>query len=120
MVAANNWFDPRRAHDVREGLQLEPPLRTTEGSGATGKVKRYYNGDGHNEWKWCSGAAGSSGCISTKSLAEIGGAKFAMYTQNDGAWIKNVAEEARMHRLRGAFASRSAGQYRGLLALTYL
>jgi len=30
------------------------------------------------------------------ATAEIGGAKFAMYTQNDGAWIKNVAEEARM------------------------
>lgn len=28
--------------------------------------------------------------------AEIGSAKFAMYTQNDGAWIKNVADEARM------------------------
>jgi hypothetical protein len=26
----------------------------------------------------------------------IGPAKYAMYTQNDGAWIKNVAEEARM------------------------
>jgi invasion protein IalB len=30
------------------------------------------------------------------ATAEIGAAKFAMYTQNDGAWIKNVAEEARM------------------------
>ena len=30
------------------------------------------------------------------ATAEIGSAKFAMYTQNDGAWIKNVAEEARM------------------------
>jgi hypothetical protein len=28
--------------------------------------------------------------------AEIGSAKFAMYTLNDGAWIKNVAEESRM------------------------
>ena len=28
--------------------------------------------------------------------AEIGTANFAMYTQNDGAWIKNAAEEARM------------------------
>ncbi len=27
---------------------------------------------------------------------EIGPAKFAMYTQSDGAWIKNAAEEARM------------------------
>jgi invasion protein IalB len=27
---------------------------------------------------------------------EIGGASFAMYTQNDGAWIKNAAEEARL------------------------
>jgi len=26
----------------------------------------------------------------------IGTAKFAMYTQNDGAWIKNAAEEAQM------------------------
>jgi invasion protein IalB len=30
------------------------------------------------------------------ATAEIGTAKFAMYTQNDGAWIKNVGEEARM------------------------
>jgi hypothetical protein len=30
------------------------------------------------------------------ATAEIGSAKFAMYTLNDGAWIKNVAEEARM------------------------
>ena len=30
------------------------------------------------------------------ATAEIGGSKFAMYTLNDGAWIKNVAEEARM------------------------
>ncbi len=28
--------------------------------------------------------------------AEIGSANFAMYTQADGAWIKNAAEEARM------------------------
>ena len=32
----------------------------------------------------------------TDATIEIGPAKFAMYTQNDGAWIKNVAEEARM------------------------
>ena len=28
--------------------------------------------------------------------AEVGPTKFAMYTQNDGAWIKNVADETRM------------------------
>jgi hypothetical protein len=33
---------------------------------------------------------------SSDATAEIGSAKFAMYTQNNGAWIKNVAEEARM------------------------
>jgi hypothetical protein len=33
---------------------------------------------------------------STDATAEIGSASFAMYTQNDGAWIKNAAEEARM------------------------
>jgi invasion protein IalB len=33
---------------------------------------------------------------SADATAEIGTAKFAMYTQNDGAWIKNAAEEARM------------------------
>jgi invasion protein IalB len=33
---------------------------------------------------------------STDATAEVGTAKFAMYTQNDGAWIKNIAEEARM------------------------
>jgi hypothetical protein len=33
---------------------------------------------------------------SSDATAELGGVKFAMYTQNDGAWIKNVAEEARM------------------------
>ena len=30
------------------------------------------------------------------ATAEVGPAKFAMYTQNDGAWIKNAAEEARL------------------------
>lgn len=33
---------------------------------------------------------------SSDATAEIGQAKFAMYTQKDGAWIKNVADEARM------------------------
>jgi len=33
---------------------------------------------------------------SSDATAEIGSAKFAMYTQSDGAWIKNVNEEARM------------------------
>jgi invasion associated locus B (IalB) protein len=33
---------------------------------------------------------------SSDATAEVGSAKFAMYTQNDGAWIKNVTEEARM------------------------
>jgi hypothetical protein len=27
---------------------------------------------------------------------EMGGATYAMYTQNDGAWVKNAAEEARL------------------------
>jgi invasion protein IalB len=30
------------------------------------------------------------------ATAEVGTTKFPMYTMNDGAWIKNVAEEARM------------------------
>src|SRR5262249_32403720 len=33
---------------------------------------------------------------SSDATAEVGTEKFAMYTQNDGAWIKNVAEEAPM------------------------
>jgi invasion protein IalB len=33
---------------------------------------------------------------STEATAEVGAAKFAMYTQKDGAWIKNMTEEARM------------------------
>lgn len=32
----------------------------------------------------------------TDASAEVGGASFAMYTQNDGAWIKNAAEESRL------------------------
>jgi hypothetical protein len=32
----------------------------------------------------------------TEAKAEIGSAAFAMYTQADGAWIKNAAEEARL------------------------
>jgi Invasion associated locus B (IalB) protein len=32
----------------------------------------------------------------TDATVEIGPAKFAMYTQNDGAWIKNAAEETRL------------------------
>lgn len=33
---------------------------------------------------------------SSDALVEIGSAKYAMYTQNDGAWIKNAAEENRL------------------------
>jgi hypothetical protein len=33
---------------------------------------------------------------SSDAIAEIGGNKFGMYTQNDGAWIKNMTEEARL------------------------
>jgi invasion protein IalB len=32
----------------------------------------------------------------TDAAIEIGSTRFAMYTQNDGAWVKNVAEEARL------------------------
>ena len=32
----------------------------------------------------------------TDATAEVGPTKFAMYTQNDGAWIKNVAEEGKL------------------------
>jgi hypothetical protein len=32
----------------------------------------------------------------SEATAEIGTAKFALYTMNDGAWIKNVADEAHM------------------------
>ena len=32
----------------------------------------------------------------SEASADIGSAKYAMYTQADGAWIKNAAEEARM------------------------
>jgi invasion protein IalB len=30
------------------------------------------------------------------ATAAIGSANFTMYTQNDGAWVKNAAEEAQM------------------------
>ncbi|MCC6889019.1 MAG: Invasion associated locus B family protein [Hyphomicrobiales bacterium] len=33
---------------------------------------------------------------SSEAIATVGNVKFPMYTQNDGAWIKNVAEEARL------------------------
>jgi invasion protein IalB len=33
---------------------------------------------------------------SSDATAEVGTAKFAMYTQNDGAWIKNAADEPRL------------------------
>lgn len=32
----------------------------------------------------------------TDAMVDIGSAKYTMYTQADGAWIKNAAEEARM------------------------
>ena len=32
----------------------------------------------------------------SESTLEVGGASFAMYTQGDGVWIKNAAEEERM------------------------
>ena len=31
-----------------------------------------------------------------EALGAIGGSNFPMYTQNDGAWVKNAAEEAKM------------------------
>ncbi len=30
------------------------------------------------------------------AVVEVGSTNFAMYTQNDGAWVKNAAEEARL------------------------
>ena len=33
---------------------------------------------------------------SSEANVDIGSAKYAMYTQADGAWVKNPAEEARM------------------------
>jgi hypothetical protein len=32
----------------------------------------------------------------TDATLELGGASYAMYTQADGAWIKNAAEEAKL------------------------
>ena len=32
----------------------------------------------------------------SESTLEVGGASFAMYTQGDGLWIKNAAEEERL------------------------
>ena len=32
----------------------------------------------------------------SEATAEIGSSAYAMYTQNDGAWIKNVADEGKM------------------------
>jgi hypothetical protein len=32
----------------------------------------------------------------SEATIELGGASYAMYTQNDGAWIKNAAEESRL------------------------
>ena len=32
----------------------------------------------------------------SESALEVGGASYAMYTQGDGLWIKNAAEEERM------------------------
>ena len=31
-----------------------------------------------------------------EATVDIGAAKYAMFTQNDGAWVKNAAEEAQM------------------------
>src|SRR5262249_61010215 len=31
-----------------------------------------------------------------EATAQVGGTSFALYTQQDGAWIKNAAEEAKM------------------------
>jgi len=32
----------------------------------------------------------------TEASVAVGGTNFAMYTQNDGAWVKNAAEESKM------------------------
>lgn len=33
---------------------------------------------------------------SSEATVQVGSSQFAMYTQNDGAWIKNAAEEAKL------------------------
>ena len=47
----------------------------------------------HNEGSVMIGYALKPG---SESSVEVGGAAFAMYTQGDGLWIKNAAEEERM------------------------
>ena len=34
--------------------------------------------------------------VGTEATAQVGGTSFALYTQQDGAWIKNATEEAKM------------------------
>ena len=39
----------------------------------------------------------------TEATVQVGGTSFPLYTQQDGAWIKNAAEEAKMvDAMRGA------------------
>ena len=39
--------------------------------------------------------------LAVAALVAVGGASFAMYTQNDGAWVKNAAEEAKLAAVGG-------------------
>jgi hypothetical protein len=44
--------------------------------------------------------------VGSEATAQIGGNSFALYTQQDGAWIKNAAEEAKMvDAMRGGDAA---------------
>ena len=47
----------------------------------------------------------------TDATVEVGNVNFAMYTQNDGAWVKNAAEESRLvDALRRALVGRDGAR----------
>lgn len=75
---------PQEAHTNPPGKPRDPPYLFIA-SRPTENVK--------NE---VSVAIGYSFKPGVDAAVEIGTTKFAMYTQSDGAWIKNAAEEARM------------------------
>ena len=74
-----------------KATKTEPPARKRDPSYVFVSTR-----PGENVKNEVSVIIGYSFKTSTDATAEVGAAKFAMYTQNDGAWIKNIAEEARM------------------------
>ena len=88
---------PRRQEGVLHACQAENVDHESTGPRSRSELLVHFDPSGRENVKnEVSVIIGYPFKPSTDASAEVGTTKFAMYTQNDGAWIKNVTEEARM------------------------